>query len=332
MTIKDVAAKAGVSISTVSKVLNDKSLVSSDTAKRVFLAAKELNYHPNARARSLASKSTRSVVFIADFPTDAAFINPHIFEIIRGLEHALSQRDLSLVIRQSDVKSVMALVEKYANEKSFDAMIIHASVLSKRLANLIIKLDIRYIVIGQPNFDSPLCWVDSNNSLSGEIAARHLSDKGYLPSIFIAGRSDDMISNHRLLGVNKEMMRICLDMEKQNVIYTESTIYSGRGAAKKVLKMKNRPRSAICANNVIAFGFIEELQSQNISIPDDIAVISFDVYPFSRYSNPQITVVDIDMFALGCDAGNLILDIISNPALQVQSFSTKPILIQGKSS
>lgn len=332
MTIKDVATKAGVSISTVSKVLNDKGNVSPHTVEKVKKVAKQLNYFPNARARSLASRATRSIIFIADFPLDAAFVNPHIFEIIRGLERTLNTKGFSLVIRHSNRSDVIELAEAIAMEKSFDAIIFHASVISKKLASLILKLHIPYIVIGQPDFDSPLCWVDSNNSLSGEIAARHLVNKNYLPPAFIAGRSDDMISNHRLLGVNKELNRNGYKIEKPEIIYTESTIQSGRSAAKKVLKMKPWPRSAICANNVIAFGFIEELQSQNVRVPEDIAVISFDVYPFSLYSTPQITVVNIDMYTLGCDAGKLILDILANPDLQIQSFSTKPVLVNGQSS
>lgn len=332
MTIKDVARRSGVSISTVSKVLNDSGSVSSETAARVKKIACELGYRPNARARSLAMKATRSVIFLADFPRDAAFVNPHIFEIIRGLENTLSQKGLSLVIRQASREEAPGLSEAIALEKSFDAIVFHASVMSRKLSSLILRLAIPYIVIGQPDFDSRLCWVDSNNSLSGEIAARHLIEKNLLPIAFIAGRSDDMISNHRLEGVEKELKRSGCDGGRIEVFYTESTIYSGRTAARKILKLKNRPRSVVCANNVIAFGFIEELLSLQVCIPEELAVISFDIYPFSRYSEPQITVVDIDMFALGCDTGRFILELISNPDLQIQSFSTKPVLISGKSS
>lgn len=332
MTIKDVAAKAGVSPSTVSKVLNDSGSVSESKALYVRKIAMELGYHPNARARSLALKATGLVVFIADLPHDAAFINPHIFEIIRGLERKLSANGISLIIKQSTEKEVILLTEKLACGKGADAIVFHASVVSRKLATLLLKLKIPYLVIGQPDFNSRLCWIDINNSLSGEIAARHLIERGYTPISFISGRSDDMISNHRLAGVNKELSIVGMELSRQDIFYTESTIYSGRTAARRFLKQKEHTRAVICANNVIAFGFIEELQSQGIGIPDEIAVIAFDVYPFSRYSEPQLTVVDIDMFALGSDAGKTILDIIANPDLQIQSFTTKPIIIAGHSS
>ena len=98
VSIKDVAKKAGVSISTVSKALNDKSSVSSSTIERIKQTAEDMGYVPNSRARVFATKETKQIVFIADIPKDTAFYNPHVFEIIMGLQHSVSKSGYSLIV------------------------------------------------------------------------------------------------------------------------------------------------------------------------------------------------------------------------------------------
>ena len=105
VTIKDVARAAGVSISTVSKVLNGHYSISEQTAQRVRGIMREMNYYPNANAQSFASGSSHCVVLLADLAPNAAFQNPHMFEIIAGLEEALCKRGYRLILRGTDATS-----------------------------------------------------------------------------------------------------------------------------------------------------------------------------------------------------------------------------------
>mgnify|MGYP001072665905 CR=1 FL=1 len=102
VTIKDVAEAAGVSISTVSKVLNGHYSISEKTAQRVRGIMREMNYYPNANAQSFASGSNHTVVLLANLAPNAAFQNPHMFEIISGLEEALCKRGYRLILRGAD--------------------------------------------------------------------------------------------------------------------------------------------------------------------------------------------------------------------------------------
>jgi len=125
-TIRDVAKKAGVSPSTVSKALNESSAVSADTMKKIQQAVKVLNYQPNARARSFATRATMHIVFLADFPYDAAFVNPHLFEIMRGVQHSLDKKGYALIMKQADAKSAYAYTETAAAQHQVDGFIFHA--------------------------------------------------------------------------------------------------------------------------------------------------------------------------------------------------------------
>lgn len=322
VSIKDVAKKAGVSISTVSKALNDKSSVSSSTIERIKQTAEDMGYVPNSRARVFATKETKQIVFIADIPKDTAFYNPHVFEIIMGLQHSVSKSGYSLIVESVEKKEALEYISSLYKKNMADALVVHASIITKRLESLIVKSNLPHLIIGQPDYQSTLSWIDTDNTLSGAIAIRHLLKKDYYPVAFVGGKADDMISLHRFEGAERELKQNNLSFEEQYVLSTSSTIVSGMNAAKKILKMEKPPRSVLCANSVIAFGMMQELRNQKIKVPKDIAVMTFDRYPFSDFTEPRVTSVDMNMYEIGEEAGSILIKNLSHPNLRIQTFTS----------
>ena len=332
VSIKDVANKAGVSISTVSKALNDKSSVSSSTIERIKQTAEEMGYVPNSRARVFATKETKQIVFVADIPKDTAFYNPHIFEIIMGLQHSVSKSGYSLIVESVEKKEALEYISSLYKKNMADALVVHASILTKRLESLIVKSNLPHLIIGQPDYQSTLSWIDTDNTLSGAIAIRHLLKKDYYPVAFVGGKADDMISLHRFEGAERELKQNNLSFEEQYVLSTSSTIVSGMNAAKKILKMEKPPRSVLCANSVIAFGMMQELRNQKIRVPKDIAVMTFDRYPFSDFTEPRVTSVDMNMYEIGEEAGSILIKNLSHPNLRIQTFTSEPCIFEREST
>ena len=332
VSIKDVANKAGVSISTVSKALNDKSSVSSSTIERIKQTAEEMGYVPNSRARVFATKETKQIVFVADIPKDTAFYNPHIFEIIMGLQHSVSKSGYSLIVETVEKKEALEYISSLYKKNMADALVVHASIITKRLESLIVKSNLPHLIIGQPDYQSTLSWIDTDNTLSGAIAIRHLLKKDYYPVAFVGGKADDMISLHRFEGAERELKQNNLNFEDQYVLSTSSTIVSGMNAAKKILKMEKPPRSVLCANSVIAFGMMQELRNQKIKVPKDIAVMTFDRYPFSDFTEPRVTSVDMNMYEIGEEAGSILIKNLSHPNLRIQTFTSEPCIFEREST
>ena len=332
VSIKDVANKAGVSISTVSKALNDKSSVSSSTIERIKQTAEEMGYVPNSRARVFATKETKQIVFVADIPKDTAFYNPHIFEIIMGLQHSVSKSGYSLIVESVEKKEALEYISSLYKKNMADALVVHASIITKRLESLIVKSNLPHLIIGQPDYQSTLSWIDTDNTLSGAIAIRHLVKKDYYPVAFVGGKADDMISLHRFEGAERELKQNNLNFEGQYVLSTSSTIVSGMNAAKKILKMEKPPRSVLCANSVIAFGMMQELRNQKIKVPKDIAVMTFDRYPFSDFTEPRVTSVDMNMYEIGEEAGSILIKNLSHPNLRIQTFTSEPCIFEREST
>ena len=127
ITIKDVAAAAGTSVSTVSKVINGHYSISEETAARVRRVMQELNYYPNASAQSFARGTTKTIAVLANLAPNTAFQNPHMFEIIAGLEESLSARGYRLQLRGVDPATAYEVAKEVIYRQSADALAIHVS-------------------------------------------------------------------------------------------------------------------------------------------------------------------------------------------------------------
>jgi len=325
-TIKDVAKLADTSTATVSKVINGSYSISEATAQRVRAAMRELKYTPNRRAQSFAKQASGSVAFVTTLERDVAFQNPHMFEIMSGLQHALARKGYSLVVIDMG-EGNCAAVEELMLQKSVDGIVFHAAIVTRELSQLVLRHEFPHVVIGTPNFPSKLCWIDNNNPLSGELAALHLLETGKRTIAYIGGKEMDAISEARLKGAKLAMQEARLKFRDDLVMRGDSTIDDGFAMTRTLLNGPTKPDAIVCANNRLALGCINALNANKVAIPDEIAVVTFDDYPFSRITNPPLTVVNIDVYDLGMQAGKMILDKIKKPQLQFQTYITLPKLI-----
>jgi DNA-binding LacI/PurR family transcriptional regulator len=332
VTIKDVASMAGVSTTTVSKVINHVPSISEATAERINQIMKELNYHPNLSAQNFARKSTRNIIFLTSLERNTAFTNPQMFEIMSGLQSILHNKNYTLGILSISLEDQLESVDRIIAQNSADGIVVHASVITKEMSQKILKAEFPHIIIGCPNFESQLCWIDNNNYLSGEIAANHLLDQGYRKLSFIGGKESDMISTRRLQGAITALADRKLELAENFIKRGESTKQDGYRMMQEIAAGMTLPDAVICANNHIAIGAMKSLHEHKLRIPQEIGVVTFDDYPFSQITDPMLTVVNIDVYDVGVQAGKLILNKIKKPNLQVQSYTTLPNLIVREST
>ncbi len=330
VTIKDVAEAAGVSISTVSKVLNGHYSISEKTAERVRGIMREMNYYPNANAQSFASGSNHTVVLLANLAPNAAFQNPHMFEIIAGLEEALCRRGYRLILRGTDATSACGIAEEIISRRSADAIAVHVGVMSHPLAAVLTRLQFPHIVLGAPDFDSQVCWIDNSNTYSGTVAASFLLSRGYQRLAFIGGKSYDLGSALRLQGVKQGLSNAGAKLEDQYIWLGESTRADGFRMVENLLSQKELPDAIICANNYIALGCVDAVTKKGLRIPKDIGVMAFDNFPFSQIIEPPLTVVDINVRDMGAQAAKFLTDIMRHPNTQIQTYiTTSNVIVRG---
>lgn len=332
VTIKDVAKAAGVSISTVSKVINGYYSISEETQERVQQVIQELNYYPSASAQSFAKGATRTVTVLTDLGPNITFSNPHMFEIIAGMEETLRARNYRLVLCGSQSSTACEMAEEFISRRSADALAVHVSIMTHQLAALLVRTHFPHIVLGKPTFDSQVCWIDINNISSGIIAATHLSQEGYRRIAFLGGREHDQNSTHRMEGIRQGLENVGLCLEDQFIWLGDSTPAEGLRMAKKLLNSKPMPDAVVCANNYIALGCVSAIRERGLEMPKQIAVMTFDDHPFSQIMDPPLTVVDIDVRGMGRQAGKFLLEIIRHPNTQVQTYVTTSNLMVRQST
>ena len=329
-TIYDLAEAAGVSISTVSKALSDSYSISEKTKKRIREIADSMGYQPNARARSFARQKNGIILFAADLSKGVGFENPHMFEIVTGVDRYLDEKGYSLVLKHVTKETAPEAVKELMLGEEADGIIIHAGVLTKQLAFVLGKEAYPHLIIGKPDFANTLSWIDVSHEAAGQIAANYLLDKGYRRIVFLIGDSrEDQISLRRLDGINIVFEEEELSIETIREI---KSFNDSRKITEEILKRELLPEVILCTNNYLAMGCIQSIRAEKLDVPEDIAIMTFDNYPFSMLTEPTLTAIEVDMYDMGNEAARFILQRIKKPNLQTQSFCTTPILIERQST
>lgn len=328
-TIHDIAREAGVSIATVSKVINNKAHVSPETRKKVLQVMEQLHYTPNASAANLARRTSKNVLYADRFYKGLPYENPHMFDIICGVSHELSRKGyrLSLLNLDSCGKKPEAALEEAILSRVADGIIVSSAFVTARMERLLLKHDFPQICIGEPQFDTILSWIDANNTLSSNLAVEHLVSTGCRTLAFMGGREEDRIFMDRLRGFRTAMERRGLEAKEEYITYNPPDVEAIFQSAAALLELPVPPDGIICTNSLMAVGTMRAIQAKGLDVPGQVSLIAFDDHPYSPMVSPQPTIIDIDLFSLGVHAGNLLLKKIRDPAMLVQTYTALPRLL-----
>ncbi len=329
VTIYDVANEAGVSIATVSKALNDSYTIPDKTKAAIREIADRLGYRPNARAKNFARQASGTMLFITDLYQNIAFENPHLFEIISGITTYLDEKDYSLTLKPLSKQAAPHYIRDIIQQRQADALIIHANILSTELAAILSRVEFPYLVIGRPGFRCNVCWMDVNHEQAGQLAANYLLDKGYRQMAFIMGQEEDSLSQSRLAGINQVMAEEELTVE---VICNQSPYALDDEVLDRLLTRHPHPEVLLCSNNHLALHCLQHIRRLGLAVPKDVALLTFDNYPFSMLTDPAITAVEVDMHDMGVNAARFVLQRIRKPNLQTQSYCTSPCILEREST
>lgn len=329
-TIRDVAKEAGVSTSTVSKVLNNWSSISPETCARVRAAIDKLQYTPNARAVSFARGATRNIIFLSSLKKEEAYHNPHMFDILCGVQKELSSQGYTLML--TDIpgnSSPETFLTNLITSRIADGILIHGSCNIPGMVKILTETQFPHIYIGNPGRRSRICWIDTNNGLAGQFAAQHMIKCHYDRVAFLAESLTDYISMQRLNGFLGGMYDYGYRIPDEYIRYTDSTREDAYRQSMELLALPEPPQAIVCENNTLALSLSKALQDRHVRVPDEVAFLTFDSYPYSALIEPAPTIIDIDVYDLGVQAAVMLLRKLENPSLLVQTYTTLPVLRQG---
>lgn len=304
-TIKDIAKEAGVSIATVSFIVNGKDQhISEATRQRVKDVMKKYNYIPNAMAGSLVTRRTGIIGLILPDIT-----NPFFPGIARGAEDRANEEGYSIIFCNTDDK--IEVEEKYIESltsKMVDGIIIAHSSNSEEMGEILERTQIPIILIDR-DFDSKniLGKVLVNNKDGAYQAVCHMVEKGYKKIAYLSGSLKTQTAMDRLEGYKEALLAKNLPVEEQLIKYGEYRAEWGRKGVKELLTEKRGFDAVFCGNDLIAIGAMKELIKNGYKVPEDKGVMGFDDIYMAQMVEPELTTVKQPNYEMGYQAVDLLI-------------------------
>lgn len=315
--IKDVAHRAGVSISTVSNVLRGSKAVSEDLARQVMRAVEELNYTPNPIASGLKSKSTMSIAVAV---TD---IHRIFFpQVIKGIDEICSKYGYLVTVCNTNAnllderRIVRNLVGNWVDGIILDSMADPAEHSYLEELAALYKGE-RLIPCVSLERDFQRFGIDSvvvDNHRGGVLAAQHLLECGSQRFLFIAGNTAPDVHAARLRGFAETLVQAGHALPPDHLLYADSSPASGHQIVRDVLQRDLHFDAIFATTDQLAIGAIKALREVGIRIPEDVRVIGFDNTFISSFTEPSLTTIHVPKHQMGTRAAECLLQRIANPA------------------
>lgn len=313
VTIKDVAKKAGVGLGTVSRVLNNHPSVSKETRKKVLDAIKELDYNPNAIARSLKIKSTKSIgVMIPDI--SSAFYS----DIVRGIEDIANQYKYNIILLNTDLKrekekeSLIMLKEKKA-----DGILFISNTINDKLKKDFRSINIPLVLVATKDENNEFYSVTIDNEKAAYIATEYLIKLGHKRIAMLAGKKDDPNAGiPRINGYKRALKEHGIEVDDNLILHGDYKFKSGFQNMLKFLKLKDKPTAIFAASDTMAVGAASCAMQHGFNIPRDFSIIGFDGIELAQYFYPPITTIKQPRYAMGAKGMEKLLKLIQGEEVE----------------
>ena len=324
--IKDVAKKAGVSISTVSYSINDSPKVSKGTKKRVLTIAKELGYHPNGSARSLKMKKTNIIgLFLKELVGD------YYSDVIEGVENAISQRGYDLIIASLH-GGILGNAYNLLREGRVDGAIVFGTpIIPNEFIREISKKTPIVISDSDADIDTyqkgHICIIIIDNMNGASEAVSHLINLGYKKIGYISGNEGSYDNGKRFQAYRQILEENKLEFNENWVVkggYNEIIAYN---AIKDMIKKGGLPEAFFSASDQMAIGAMRAFEEFGVKIPQDIAIVGFDDIKLASIVRPPLTTVNYKRYEMGKMAVELIFDMLEgNTSRGFVTMATKLVI------
>ncbi len=323
-TIYDVARKANVAISTVSRVLNGSTYVSRETKQRVQKVIDELDFRPQVNARKLARREAQ-IIAVA-LPT---FTTPFFNEVLKGIKDQLKETDLDFIIYNTGSENSEETFKKFLDRGIPDALLIISIIIDNEIHKRLKNAGIPLVLVGSKHDDfNYIYW---NNYHGGYLAGEHLIKQGYKKIGMVRSHSKSPVADSREKGFRNVLAKYHLPLD-ENFFVTGITRkhsgYSEEAGYESIQIMLERgglPEAIFCTNDAQAIGVLHALKEKNLRVPEDIAVMGYDNIKIAHFI--ELTTIDQKMYDVGIEAIKRITDMIHNKNNTVVHKEIEPTIV-----
>ena len=329
--VKDVAARAGVSLGTVSNVLNRPDRVATETRLRVEQAMAALGFVRNESARQLRAGRSSTIAYVM---LDAA--NPFFTDVAQGIEDAAAPHDLSVYLCNSDnqPERELAYLTRLEEQRVQGVLVTPVDPAHPSL-DAVASRGTPLVLVDRVRDGVTLCSVAVDDEYGGRLAVEHLLDQGHHRIAFVGGPHSLGQVTDRLAGARRAMAAAGRDADDLLVMTTAAlTVAQGRSAGERLngLPRRTRPTAAFCANDLLALGLLQHSVSSGTRVPQDLAIVGYDDIDFAAAAAVPLTSVRQPRRELGRTAAELLVDEATNRAHEHRQVIFTPELVARASS
>lgn len=302
-TIYEVSELAGVSLATVSRVMNDSGRVSDKTKQKVLDAMSTLGYRPNSFAQSLASNRSNSVGMLI-----SELHGPFYGQLMSGIEAELrvAHKHVIIAAGHSDEAEEKEGIE-FLIGRNCDALILHVEAVSDEYLIELCQGQTPVILLNRYIEAVADHCITLNNEHGGYIATKTLLERGHRQLSYISGPLWKVDASERFAGHKRALAEYGVTFEPESMFEGDFHETGGAHGMEHLLKQGQSFSAVVCANDEMAAGAMDVLRAHELAIPDDISVIGFDNVTFARYTYPKLTTIDFPIDAMGQMAARWIL-------------------------
>ena len=315
VTIKDVAKKANVAPSTVSRVIADSPSISDKTKKKVRKVMKELGYHLNANARNLVTKTTKTIGIVLKHSAKYSLHNPFFQEVMRGIGSYCREEGYSLSITTGDSeKAIFEDVIQMVEGRQVDGLIILYSRKGDKILHYLLKKNFPFVVVGHPGKDcSGITYVDNDNQKAAKDLTEFLLHLGHRHIAFFGGALEYDVVSDRLKGYKEALKSAGLSFSPDYIKPLPYSRVEGLTALEELYALREPPTAYVALDIDYAIILTGLLLGKNMRIPDDASIVCFNNYEVADYTTPSLTTMDIHTYELGIEAAKYVIELIMNP-------------------
>lgn len=330
VTIKDVAALAGVSPSTVSRTCKNNPSISEETKERVRRAMAELGYEPNFQASNLATQNSRTIGIILPISAKEAYENSFYLEAIRGISQFCNQRQyINTVITGQDEDEMLQAVRTMTRSGQVDGFIVLYSRQKDPVIDYLYGEGLLYVLIGKAyQFANQTIYIDNDNLLAGQEATEYLYQLGHRKIAYLGSESTLMFSADRQSGYQTTLLRHGIMPRPEYSIEIPSVLKDAPEKIRTLLQLEDRPTAILVSDDILAVSLQQVCWEMGLSIPQDLSILSFNNSLFARLTSPQLTSIDINSLQLGIEAASQMINHIENPNLLATKIIVPHYLIE----
>ena len=311
LTIDDISSRAGVSRSTVSRVINDYPHISPEVRERVQAVIKETGYRPNRLAQSLASSRTGMIGLVIPHAAHTIITNPYFLHLINGITSATNQNQLTLALFLfHSMEEENRISQSIFSSDTVEGVIVTADRREGSFVKQLVQHGVPVAFVGRPEPGVEVSYVNVDNENGGFIATEHLIQRGYR-RIAMIGSAHNTAGEDRQRGFQKALETHNISYDDCLVVEGDFSLLSGYEAMKTLLP--ERPEAVFVSSDLMALGAQRAIKEAGMRIPEDIAVVGFDDLPEASISEPPLTTVKQSIEKLGFAAVEMLREVMERP-------------------